>query len=56
MVSGNLGASTGKGFYDWESRDIRRATEKRDRFLIEAVKLTDRLDREDGSGAPGGDG
>lgn len=56
VVSGNLGASTGKGFYDWESRDIRRATEKRDRFLIEAVKLTDRLDREDGSGAPGGDG
>lgn len=46
VASGRLGASTGSGFYDWETHDIRKAMEKRDRFIMEAVKVTDRLDRE----------
>lgn len=42
---GKLGVSAGEGFYDWRKRDIQRDMEKRDRFIIEAVKLKERLDR-----------
>lgn len=41
---GEKGAAAGKGFYDWSARDIGRAMEKRDRFIIEAVKLKNRID------------
>lgn len=44
VEQGKLGASAGEGFYDWRSRDIRQAMEKRDQFIIEAVKLKERLD------------
>lgn len=46
VAEGNLGAKTGKGFYDWTSRSIAADMKKRDAFIIEAVKVTDRLDRE----------
>lgn len=46
VAEGNLGAKTGKGFYDWTSRSIDADMKKRDAFIIEAVKVTDRLDRE----------
>lgn len=46
VADGNLGAKTGKGFYDWTSRSIDADMKKRDAFIIEAVKVTDRLDRE----------
>lgn len=42
---GKLGVSTGAGFYDWKKRDIQQDMEKRDQFIIEAVKLKERLDR-----------
>lgn len=41
---GHLGAKTGKGFYDWSKRSIEIDMEKRDRFIIEAVKVTSRLE------------
>ncbi len=45
VAEGNLGAKTGKGFYDWNVRSIEKDMEKRDQFIIEAVKVTSRLDR-----------
>ena len=45
VETGNLGVRTGKGFYDWSGRSIEKEMEKRDQFIIEAVKVTDRLDR-----------
>lgn len=41
---GDLGAKTGKGFYDWSQRDIAEATAKRDAFIIEACKILNKLD------------
>ncbi|MEY8355974.1 3-hydroxyacyl-CoA dehydrogenase NAD-binding domain-containing protein [Lachnospiraceae bacterium 54-53] len=43
IAEGNLGAKTGKGFYDWEKRSIENDVAKRDQFIIEAVKITSRL-------------
>lgn len=42
--SGNLGAKTGKGFYDWSKVDVKKCEEKRDQFIINAVKIKTRLD------------
>lgn len=47
VAEGNLGAKTGRGFYDWGNRSIEKDMEKRDRFIIEAVKVTSRLDGEE---------
>lgn len=44
VANGNLGAKTGKGFYDWRERNIEKDMEKRDAFIIEAVKVTNRLE------------
>lgn len=46
VAEGSLGVKSGKGFYDWSERDIGKDMEKRDRFIIEAVKVTSELDRE----------
>lgn len=46
VSEGNLGAKTGRGFYDWKERSIEKDMEKRDRFIIEAVKATAKLDSE----------
>ncbi|MDD3251051.1 MAG: 3-hydroxyacyl-CoA dehydrogenase NAD-binding domain-containing protein [Lachnospiraceae bacterium] len=43
VVDGNLGVKTGKGFYDWSERSMEQDMKKRDQFIIEAVKITDRL-------------
>lgn len=40
IAEGNLGVKTGKGFYDWNSRHIEADLEKRDQFIVEAVKVT----------------
>lgn len=40
---GDLGAKTGKGFYDWSKRSIADAMDKRDAFIIGACKLLDTL-------------
>jgi 3-hydroxybutyryl-CoA dehydrogenase len=35
---GELGAKTGRGFYDWTSRDITTAQARRDEFLIQFLR------------------
>lgn len=44
VLSGSLGVKTGKGFYDWSQRSIKEDMKKRDQFIIEAVKVTSKLD------------
>lgn len=41
---GDLGAKTGKGFYDWSERNIEEAIARRDAFIIEACKVLSRLE------------
>lgn len=43
VSAGNLGAKTGKGFYDWNERCIEADMNKRDRFIVEAVKVVEML-------------
>lgn len=43
VEEGNLGVKTSKGFYDWTQRSIESDMRKRDRFIIEAVKITNTL-------------
>lgn len=46
VKEGNLGAKTGKGFYDWTKRSIDVDMKKRDHFIIEAVKITSKINEE----------
>ncbi len=46
VAAGDLGAKTGKGFYDWSERSMEADMKKRDRFIIEAVKIVEKLDKE----------
>lgn len=46
VEEGNLGVKTGRGFYDWSKHSIAKDISKRDQFIIEAVKATNRLDQE----------
>lgn len=46
VKNGNLGAKTGKGFYDWNQMDVKKCEEKRNQFIIEAVKVKTKLDKE----------
>jgi len=39
VSSGNLGAKTGKGVYDWAQKSETDVIEKRDRFLIHLLKM-----------------
>lgn len=41
VKDGNLGAKTGQGFYNWNERSITDDMEKRDLFIIEAVKAVE---------------
>jgi len=43
---GHLGAKTGVGFYDWSERSMPKAMQKRDQFIIEAVKILNALEQE----------
>jgi 3-hydroxybutyryl-CoA dehydrogenase len=38
VKSGNLGAKSGQGFYDWSKRDVNQVIERRDKFLLELLK------------------
>lgn len=44
VTKGHLGFKTGSGFYDWSSRSMEEDMKKRDEFIIEAVKITKKLD------------
>lgn len=46
VSQGSLGAKSGKGFYDWSQRSIEADMKKRDQFIIEAVKITSKLDQQ----------
>ena len=43
VARGDLGAKTGRGFYDWSTRDMDAAMATRDRFIIEACKVLEGL-------------
>ena len=38
VVGGDLGVTSGRGFYDWTKRDIQTVRQKRDAFLVELLK------------------
>jgi len=38
VQEGNLGAKTGRGFYDWTVRDMSAAKARRDEFLIRFLR------------------
>lgn len=44
VARGDLGAKTGRGFYDWSSRSLAEDMAKRDRFIIEACKMVEKLE------------
>lgn len=46
VENGKLGAKTGQGFYNWSARSIEQDMAKRDRFIIEAVKITNKLNQQ----------
>jgi 3-hydroxyacyl-CoA dehydrogenase len=39
---GDLGAKTGKGFYNWNEKDMNKLKDERDNFIIEALKILKR--------------
>lgn len=48
VAKGDLGAKTGQGFYDWTKRSLEDDMEKRDQFIIEACKITSKLNGKGG--------
>lgn len=42
--NGNIGVQSGKGFFDWNERNIENAIIRRDRFILEAVKILRNLE------------
>lgn len=38
VAQGELGAKTGKGFYDWSKKDIKAVIAKRDEFVMEMAR------------------
>jgi 3-hydroxybutyryl-CoA dehydrogenase len=39
VTTGKLGYKTGAGFYDWSAKDMKALTEKRDIFIMNALRL-----------------
>ena len=39
-----LGFKTGKGFYDWHAKDMKELSARRDRFIIEALRILKTID------------
>lgn len=46
VENGDLGAKTGRGFYDWSKHDIQKAMQRRDDFIIETCKTLEKLNRQ----------
>lgn len=46
VENGDLGAKTGRGFYDWSKHDIQKAMQRRDDFIIETCKTLEKLSRQ----------
>lgn len=44
VEQGKTGVNAGTGFYDWSQKDIDKEMQKRDTFIIEAVKIKNKLD------------
>ncbi len=44
VADGHLGAAAGKGFYDYATDDMETCKQRRDAFIIEAVKIKDKID------------
>jgi 3-hydroxybutyryl-CoA dehydrogenase len=42
VKAGNLGYKTGKGFYDWNVKDMESLARKRNEFIIQALKILKR--------------
>lgn len=49
VADGHLGASTGEGFYHYTADEMEVCKQKRDAFIIEAVKIREKIDRTIGS-------
>lgn len=45
VADGHLGASTGEGFYHYTADEMEVCKQKRDAFIIEAVKIREKIDR-----------
>lgn len=43
VAEGHLGHKTGKGFYDWQVKDMKALAAKRDRFIMKAVQIVREL-------------
>jgi hypothetical protein len=41
-----MGFKTGKGFYDWQIKDMQALASKRDKFIMKAVRIIRELDNE----------
>ena len=41
--NGDLGYKTGKGFYDWSTKDMKKLADCRDSFIIKTIKLINDL-------------
>lgn len=39
LQAGELGAKTGKGFYDWSTKDMTALAQKRNRFIMEVLRF-----------------
>lgn len=45
VADGHLGAAAGKGFYDYAMDDMETCMKRRDAFIIETVKIKDKIER-----------
>ena len=39
VAGGRLGYKTGQGFYDWQEKDMQQLVARRDRFIVEALRI-----------------
>ena len=49
VASGELGAKSGKGFYDWSKKSIEEVKARRDRFVIDVLRAR-KIKRESATG------